>query len=179
MLQRQGGAALHAAVHSNVCVGYDTLAWAQVMTEYTTARALMQGMSSSIGIWTSLLQVPLHVLMRDAPRLRLQPACTSCCSLAGASADRATLFMLPLFSVLLCAQEVDKAVAAMVALLEPRLADATTPLPEAAEALHILLQLQADKAPCAADARPLELYLTTLVRHLSGCVWPRLSPQNS
>lgn len=60
-------------------------------------------------------------------------------------------------------QEVDKAVAAMVALLEPRLADASTPLPEAAEALHILLQLQADKAPCAAEARPLELYLTTLV----------------
>ena len=53
--------------------------------------------------------------------------------------------------------------AAMVALLEPRLRDASTPLPDAAEAMQVLLQLQADRAPCAAEARPIELFLTTLV----------------
>ena len=37
------------------------LADVQVMTEYTTARTLMQGMSSSTGVWVSLLQVWLAV----------------------------------------------------------------------------------------------------------------------
>ena len=48
--------------------------------------------------------------------------------------------------------------AAMVALLEPRLRDPSTPPAEAAVAMQILLQLQADRAPCAADARPIELF---------------------
>ena len=72
-------------------------------------------------------------------------------------------------------QEVDRAVAGMVAQLEPRLRVAHTPLQEAGEAMAILLQLQADGAPCVASAQPIQLFLETLVRmaavrlHCCGC----------
>ena len=70
-------------------------------------------------------------------------------------------------------QEVDRGVAGMVAQLEPRLRAASTPLQEAGEAMAILLQLQADGAPCVASAQPIQLFLETLVRmtavHLHSC----------
>ena len=70
-------------------------------------------------------------------------------------------------------QEVDRGVAGMVAQLDPRLRVAHTPLQEAGEAMAILLQLQADGAPCVAAAQPIQLFLETLVRmaavHLHCC----------
>ena len=51
----------------------------------------------------------------------------------------------------------------MVAQLEPRLRVASTQLQEAGEAMAILLQLQADGAPCVAQSQPIQLFLETLV----------------